>query len=72
MIKFEQADLDVVREALLAGMVTVALGRVSQAQVDARQDRLHQAALAQPEPVEILTVPCGGPGEVGLKVRRFK
>lgn len=65
-------DVAVVGLALLAGEVVVPLGRANQAECDHRRKRLHQAALAQPEPIEILTLPDGSSGDVCLKVRRFK
>lgn len=70
MALFDQADADAIDSALQNGEALVKLGRATQAEVDLRRTKLHQAALAQPEPIEILTISFGG-SEIWFKVRRF-
>jgi hypothetical protein len=65
-------DAEIIAQAINFGEVFVSMGNAGQWQMDKRREELMKAALAQPEPIEILTLPGQRFGEVGFKVRRFK
>ena len=62
---------EVIRVALTKGPYRVALGKVQQGEVDRERKRLHEAALRQTEPIEIITG-SDPDGNLYLTVRRFK
>jgi len=57
-------------QAVCGEVVWVSMGKATQSQIDAMRDRLHAAALAQVEPIEIITRTVGQ--ETGFIVRRFR
>lgn len=70
---FDRCDSTMIRRALaLPEGTLVPLGSVAQEQVNARRRRLHHAALAQCEPIEITTIPGIEAGTIAFRVRRFK
>lgn len=63
---------EVIAKAVQDGSCEVPMGYALSWQVDQKRQALHAAALQQLVPIEIVTLPMGIVGQVGLLVRRFK
>lgn len=62
---------EIIAYAVRYGCCDVPLGYAPPHAVESRRKELHEAALRQAEPIEIVTLPMGHVGEVGPQVRKF-